>query len=81
MAIPIFLLLVTVPAVLLVCRTEQRTKRGCGRGCATCGNREICHPGEKRRDIRQRRKERPSRRLTGRPLCRRAAGKLSPQFW
>ena len=32
MAIPIFLLLVTVPAVLLVCRTEQRTKRGCGRG-------------------------------------------------
>ncbi len=49
MAILIFLLLVTVPAVLLVCRTEQRTKRGCGRGCATCGNREICHPGEKRR--------------------------------
>lgn len=46
MTITIFLLLVTVPAVLLVCRTEQRTKRGCGRGCATCGNREICHPGE-----------------------------------
>ena len=46
MAIPIFLLLVTVPAVLLVCRTEQRTKRGCGRGCATCGNREICWRGQ-----------------------------------
>ena len=49
MAILIFLLLVTVPAVLLVCRTEQRTKRGCGRGCATCGNRALCHPGEKHR--------------------------------
>ena len=49
MTIPIFLLLVTVPAVLLVCRTEQRTKRGCGRGCATCGNRALCHPGEKHR--------------------------------
>lgn len=27
--------------------TQQQTKRGCGRGCATCGNRSICHSGEK----------------------------------
>ena len=28
-------------AMLLV--TRQDKKRGCGRGCATCGNRDICH--------------------------------------
>ena len=38
----IFAVIFAVPlAILLV--TNQEKKRGCGRGCATCGNREICH--------------------------------------
>ena len=32
-----------VPAVIIVLKTNQSAKRGCGRGCATCGNREFCH--------------------------------------
>ena len=27
--------------------TNSNTKRGCGGGCATCGNREFCHRREK----------------------------------
>lgn len=41
-------LIVTVPAALLVLGTRQQKKRGCGRGCATCGNREICYRKSKR---------------------------------
>ena len=29
--------------LILVLATGQSQKRGCGRGCATCGNRNICH--------------------------------------
>ena len=29
--------------VFIVLRTNQAQKRGCGRGCATCGNRDFCH--------------------------------------
>lgn len=32
-----------LPALLLVLKTNQSKKRGCGRGCATCGNRAFCH--------------------------------------
>lgn len=35
-----------VPAAIIVLKTNQSAKRGCGRGCATCGNREFCHRGE-----------------------------------
>lgn len=34
-----------VPAFIVI-KTNQSKKRGCGRGCATCKNRFICHPGE-----------------------------------
>ena len=34
--------------LLLVLRNGQSKKRGCGRGCATCGNRHLCHPGQYR---------------------------------
>lgn len=27
--------------------TNSSSKRGCGGGCATCGNREFCHRREK----------------------------------
>ena len=29
--------------LFLILSTGQSQKRGCGRGCATCGNRNICH--------------------------------------
>ena len=32
--------------IIFALRVGQGKKRGCGRGCATCGNRFICHPGE-----------------------------------
>ena len=31
-----------LPLVLLL-SNGQSQKRGCGRGCATCGNRNICY--------------------------------------
>ena len=34
-------------AYFLVRLTNQDKKRGCGRGCATCGNREICYRRKK----------------------------------
>lgn len=39
----LILLVAFVPAGILVVRTKQDKKRGCGRGCAKCGNREFCH--------------------------------------
>ena len=38
----VFAIAFGVPLILLLL-TRQEKKRGCGRGCATCGNREICH--------------------------------------
>ena len=42
----IFAAVFVIPLVVLLI-TGQEKKRGCGRGCAICGNREICH-GKKR---------------------------------
>ena len=39
----LLLLVVFGLALALVLATGQEKKRGCGRGCATCGNRSICH--------------------------------------
>lgn len=46
----LLLLAVFVLAGYLVLRTNQVKKRGCGRGCVTCGNREFCHRSELRVD-------------------------------
>lgn len=43
----ILLAALILPLVLLL-SAGQGKKRGCGRGCATCGNRHICHRGEYR---------------------------------
>ena len=45
----ILLLLIAAFALPLtiVLLTGQHGKRGCGRGCATCGNRDICHRRKK----------------------------------
>ena len=34
-------------AIMLL--TNSGSKRGCGGGCATCGNRNFCHRGGKNR--------------------------------
>lgn len=44
--IALLLLGAFIPAAVIVLKTNQSAKRGCGRGCATCGNREFCHRGE-----------------------------------
>ena len=31
-----------IPLAILL-RNDYGKKRGCGRGCATCGNRDICY--------------------------------------
>lgn len=46
--------LIIIFAVIIVLVTDQTGKRGCGRGCATCGNREMCH---KKRVEKQSRKK------------------------
>lgn len=44
----LLLLAAFIPAGYLLLRTNQVKKRGCGRGCATCGNKEFCHRSELR---------------------------------
>ncbi len=39
----LMLLICFVPAAFAVLYTKQVKKRGCGRGCARCGNRDFCH--------------------------------------
>lgn len=46
----ILLILLCVVVCLISSKTQQLQKRGCGRGCATCGNRFICHKGEYKED-------------------------------
>ncbi len=38
-------LILCLPLVFVL-KNGQGKKRGCGRGCATCGNRHLCHPGQ-----------------------------------
>jgi len=42
----IFALIIFLPLAILLL-TGQEKKRGCGRGCATCGNRDICYRRKK----------------------------------
>ncbi len=37
-----------IPIAILLCN-DYGKKRGCGRGCATCGNRYICYRKKKNR--------------------------------
>ena len=48
--IALLLLACFVPAGYLVLKTNQAKKRGCGRGCATCGNKNFGHRSELRLD-------------------------------
>ena len=50
MAIVLFCLAVIgIPAAVLLCN-DYGKKRGCGRGCATCGNRDICYRHKKNKE-------------------------------
>ncbi|MCI8422231.1 MAG: hypothetical protein HFF50_01660 [Lawsonibacter sp.] len=48
MAIVLFVLAITVIPIWILLRSQHGTKQGCGRGCATCGNRDICYRRSKR---------------------------------
>ena len=47
----IFIFLFAPIAILLV--NDYGKKRGCGRGCATCGNRDICYRNKKNKESSQ----------------------------
>lgn len=45
----LILLVVGLPALILL-KNDYGKKVGCGRGCSTCGNRDICHGTGKYKD-------------------------------
>ena len=45
MGILIILIVIIVPLAFVLSQPNTK-KRGCGRGCPTCQNRFICHPGQ-----------------------------------
>lgn len=51
MAIILLILAAVGIPLFIMSYSEQNTKRGCGHGCATCGNREICH--RRRKDAKE----------------------------
>lgn len=42
-AIALFASAVIVIPIAILLYSEHGKKRGCGRGCAACGNRDICY--------------------------------------
>ncbi len=42
-ALALFSIAVIGIPIFILLKNDYRKKRGCGHGCATCGNREICH--------------------------------------
>ena len=47
-AIGLFAAAVIVIPIAILLRNDYGKKRGCGRGCATCGNRDICYRKRKK---------------------------------
>lgn len=47
MLVLLLIVAVGIPMAIMI-YTERGKKRGCGRGCATCGNREMCHRRRKK---------------------------------
>ena len=43
MAVLLFAAVVIGIPLAVLLKNEYGKKRGCGRGCATCGNRDICY--------------------------------------
>ena len=55
-AIALFAAAVIGIPIALLLFNDYGKKRGCGRGCATCGNRDICHPASRKTDTASRNK-------------------------
>ena len=47
-AIALFAVAVIGIPIAILLLNDYGKKRGCGRGCATCGNREICYRAKKK---------------------------------
>ena len=45
-AIGLFAVAVLGIPIAILLLNDYGKKRGCGRGCASCGNRFLCHPGQ-----------------------------------
>ncbi len=43
MAIILLCIVVIGLPLFIMLKNNYGSKRGCGRGCSTCGNRHICH--------------------------------------
>ncbi len=43
MAVILLCVLVIGLPLFILLKNQYGSKRGCGRGCSTCGNRHICH--------------------------------------
>ena len=49
-AIALFAVAVIGIPIAILLLNDYGKKRGCGRGCATCGNRDICYRSKKKDD-------------------------------
>lgn len=49
-SIALFAVAVIGIPILILLFNDYGKKRGCGRGCSTCGNRFICHPDQYKQD-------------------------------
>ena len=47
-AIGLFAVAVIGIPIAILLFNDYGKKRGCGRGCATCGNRDICYRNKKK---------------------------------
>ena len=54
-ALAVFAVAVIALPIALLLLSQQGKKRGCGRGCSSCGNRDICWRGDPRRKEREKR--------------------------
>lgn len=50
MAVILFAAAVIGIPIAILLYNDYGKKRGCGRGCATCGNRFICHPDQYKKE-------------------------------
>ena len=49
-ALAVFAAAVICLPIALLLKNDYGKKRGCGRGCSSCGNREICWRGQERKN-------------------------------
>lgn len=49
----LFLAVIIGIACFVMVITHRTEKRGCGRGCATCGNRSICYRNREKNQDRE----------------------------